>query len=157
MGVLLLLSRSVMSSSSRSHRLQHARLSCPSPSPGVPSNSCPLSCWCHPTLSNHLILSCPLLLLPSIFASIGVFSKEPALRVRWAKYWSFSISPSSEYSGLISLRNDWLDLLEVQGTLKSLLQHHKVSIWKHQTSALSLFYCPTLTSVHDYWKNHSFD
>ena len=75
--------------------------------------------------SNHLILSCPLLLLPSIFSSIRVFSKESVLHIRWAKYWSFSISPSNEYSGLISFRMDCLDLLAVQGTLKSLLQHHR--------------------------------
>ena len=77
--------------------------------------------------SNHLILCHPLLLLPSIFPSIRVFSKESVLRIRWPKYWSFSISPSSEYSGLISFRMDWFDLLGVQGTLKSLLQHHS---WK---------------------------
>ena len=85
--------------------------------------------------SNHLILCCPLLLLPSVFPNIRVFSKESALRIRWSKYWSFSfnISPSSEHSGLISFRMDWLDLLVVQGTLKSLLQHHtsKASIlWR---------------------------
>ena len=76
--------------------------------------------------SNHLILCCPLLLLPSIFPSIGVFSNEPALRIRWPKYWSFSfnISPSNEHSGLISFRMDLLDLLAVQRTLKSLFQHH---------------------------------
>ena len=76
--------------------------------------------------SNHLILCCPLLLPPSIFASIRAFSNESVLHIRWPKYWSFSfsISPSNEYSGLISLRMDWLDLLAVQGTLKSLLQHH---------------------------------
>ena len=76
--------------------------------------------------SNHLILCCPLLLLPSIFPSIRVFSNESALRIRWPKYWSFSfnLSPFNEYSGLISFRMDWLDLLAVQGTLKSLLQHH---------------------------------
>ena len=74
--------------------------------------------------SNHLILCRPLFLLPSIFPSIRVFSNESALRIRWPKYWSFSISPSNEYSGLISFRMDWLDLLAVQGTLKSLLQHH---------------------------------
>ena len=76
--------------------------------------------------SNHLILCHPLLLLPSMFPSIRVFSNESALRIRWPKYWSFSfsISPSDEYSGLISFRMDWLDLLAVQGTLKSLLQHH---------------------------------
>ena len=85
--------------------------------------------------SNHLILCCPLLLLPSIFPSIRVFSNESALLIRWPMYWSFSfsISPSNEYSGLISFRMDWLDLLAVQGTLKSLLQHHcsKASILRH--------------------------
>ena len=85
--------------------------------------------------SNHLILSCPLLLLPSIFPSIRVFSSESALCIRWPKFWSFSlsISPSNEYSGLISFRMDWLDLLAVQGTLKSLFQHHssKASILQH--------------------------
>ena len=86
-------------------------------------------------LSNNLILCCPLLLLPSIFPSIRVFSNESALRIRWPKYWSFSfiISPSNEHLGLISFRMDWLDLLAVQGTLKSLLQHHssKASILRH--------------------------
>ena len=85
--------------------------------------------------SNHLILCCPLLLLPSLFPSIGVFSNESALHIRWPKYWSFSfnISPSSEHSGLISFRMDWLDLLAVQGTLKSLLQHQssKASILRY--------------------------
>ena len=83
--------------------------------------------------SNHLILSCPLLLLPSIFPSIRVFSSELALRIRWPKYWSSSISSSNDYSGLLSFRMDWLDLLAVQGTLKSLLQHHssKASILRH--------------------------
>ena len=107
--------------------------------------------------SNHLILCHPLLLLPPIFPSIKVFSNELALRIRWPKYWSFSfsISPSNEHSGLISLRMDWLDLLAVQGTLKSLLQHHssKVAIF----SALSFLYSPTLTSIQDSWKNHSLD
>ena len=83
--------------------------------------SCPLSWWCHLLIHCH-----PLLLLPSIFPSIRVFSNESVLRIRWPKYWSFSfsISPSNEYSGLISFKMDWLDLLAVQGTLKSLLQHH---------------------------------
>ena len=104
--------------------------------------------------SNHLILCHPLLLPPSIFPSIRVFSNESVLHVRWPKYWSFSISPSSEYSGLISFRVHWLGLLAVQGTLKSLLQHHssKASIlW-----CSAFFISPTLTSIHDYWKNHSF-
>ena len=104
--------------------------------------------------SNHLILCRTLLLLPSIFPSIRVSSSESVLRIRWPKYWSFSfsISPSSEYSGLISFRMDWFDLLAVQGTLKNLLQFKSIS-----SSALSFLYCPTLTSIHDYWKNHSFD
>ena len=116
-------SRSVVSDSLRPHELQHARPPCPSPTPGVYPNPCPLSRWCHPTISS----SChPLLLLPSVFPSITVFSCESALRIRWPKYWSFSfnISPSNEQSGLISFRMDWLDLLAVQGMLKSLLQHH---------------------------------
>ena len=102
--------------------------------------------------SNHLILCHPFFLLPSVFPSIRVFSNESVLCIRWPKYWSFrfSISPSSEYSGLISFRMDWLDLLAVQGTLKSLLQHHS-------SFAFSFLYGPTLTSIYDYWKNHSFD
>ena len=95
--------------------------------------------------SNHLMLCHPLLLLPSIFPSIRVFSNESALRIRWPKYWSFNfnISPSKEHPGLISFRMDWLDLLAVQGTLKSLLQHHssKASIL---CSVLSFLYSPTL-------------
>ena len=99
---------------------------------------------------NHLILCRPLLHPPSIFPSIRVFSSESALRIRWPNYWSFSfsISPSNEYSGLISFRMDWLDLLVVQGTLKSLLQHHN-------SSALSFLHSPTLTFTHDHWRNHS--
>ena len=99
--------------------------------------------------SNHLILCCPLLLLPWIFCSIRVFPSESALRMRWPNYWSFSfsISPSNEHPGLICFRMDWLDLLAVQGTLKSLLQHHssKASILRHS----AFFYSPTLTSIHD--------
>ena len=106
--------------------------------------------------SNHLILSCPLLLLPSIFPSIRVFSNESALRIRWPKYWSFSfnISPSNEHPGLISFRMDWLDLLAVQGTLKSLLQHHSS---KASILLCSAFFIVQLTSIHDNWKNHSLD
>ena len=107
--------------------------------------------------SNHLILCRPLLLLPPIPPSIRVFSNESALHMRWPGYWSFSfsISPSNKHPELISFRMDWLDLLAVQGTLKSLLQHHssKASI----SSALSFLYSPTLTSIHDHWKNHSLD
>ena len=101
--------------------------------------------------SNHHILCHPLLLLPSIFPSIRVFSNESLLRIRWPNYWNFfNISPSSEHSGLISFRMDWLDLLAVQGTRKSLLQHHS-------SSAFSFLYSPALTSIHDYWENHSLD
>ena len=107
--------------------------------------------------SNHLILCRPLLLPPSIYPSIRVFSNVSVLCIRWPKYWSFSFStsPSNEYSGLISFRTDWLDLFAVQGTLKSLLQHHssKASILQHS----AFFVVQTLTSVHDDWKNHSFD
>ena len=107
--------------------------------------------------SNHVILCHLLVLPPSIFPSIRVFSNESVLCIRWPKYWSFSfsISPSNEYSGLTSFRMDWLDLLAVQGTLKSLLQHcsSKASILWHS----GFFSFPTLTSIHDYWKNHSFD
>ena len=123
---------SVMYDTLRLHGLQHSRLPCPSPTPRTCSNSCPLSQWCHRIISSFY----PFLLLPSIFPSIRVFSKELALRIRWPKYWSFSfsISSSDEYSGLISFRIDWLDLLTVQGTLKNLLQHYsssKASILQH--------------------------
>ena len=101
---------------------------------------------------NHLILCRPLFLLPSIFPSIRVFSNESALHIRWPKYWSFSISPSNEYSGLISFRRDWLDLLAVQGTQESSPTPQLKSI---NSSVLSLFYDPSLTSIHDYWKNNS--
>ena len=117
---LVQLSLSVMSDSLRPHELLHARSPCPSPTPRVYPNSCPLSRWCHPNIL------CRPLLPPSIFPSVRVFSNESALRIRWPKYWSFSfnISPSNEQPGLISFRMDWLDLLTVQGALKSLLQHH---------------------------------
>ena len=106
--------------------------------------------------SNHLILCCPLLLLPSIFPSIRVFSNESVLHIRWPKYWSFSfsISPFNEYSGLISFMIDWLDLLAVQGNLKSSPTPHFKSM---NSSVLSFLYSPTLTSMHDHWKNHSLD
>ena len=119
-------SRSVVSDSLRPHELQHTRPPCSSPSPGVHSNSCPsmmsmmLSRWCHPVISSSVIpFSCPQYLPAS------ESSNESALHMRWPKYWSFSFSiiPSKEHPGLISFRMDWLDLLAVQGTLKSLLQH----------------------------------
>ena len=114
-----------MSDSLRPHGLQHTSPPCPSPAHGVYSNSCPLT---SPTISS-------LLLLRLIFPSIRVFSSESVLHIRWPKYWSFSfsISPSNKYSGLISFTIDWLDLLAVQGTLRSLLQHHSLKasiLWR---------------------------
>ena len=106
--------------------------------------------------SNHLIFCHPLFLLLSIFLSIRVFSDESVIHIRWSKDWSFSfrISPSNEHPGLISFRMDWLDLLAVQGTLKS---SSSTPQFKNINSlALSFLYNPTLTSIHDYWKNHSF-
>ena len=108
--------------------------------------------------SNHLILCHPLLLQPSIFPSIRAFSNESALRIRWPRYWSFSfsISPSNEYSELISFRMDWFDLLAVQGNLKS-LRHQTRQFKTTISSTISLLFGPALTSTHDYWKNNSFD
>ena len=128
--------KSVMSDYLRPNGLQHTRLPYPSPSPGVCSNSCPSSRWCHPTNSSSVI---PLLLLPSIFPSIRVFSKEAVLHIRWPKYWSFSISTSNEYSEFISFKIDWFDLPAVQGTLKSLLQHH--------SSKASILWCSAFFMV----------
>ena len=105
---------------------------------------------------NHLVLCCPLLLLPSIFPSIRVFSNELALCIGWPKYcnFSFSINSSNEYSGLVSFRIDWFDLSAVWETLKRLLQHHSSKV---NSLVLSLLYRPTLASKHDYCKNHSLD
>ena len=118
-------SRSVMSDSLRPHGLQHARLPCPSPTPGVYSDSCPLSQWCHPTISPLILL------LPSVFPSFRVFSNESVLHIRWPKYWSFSfnINPSNEHPGLISYRMDWLDLLAVQGRSRVF---SNTTVQKHQ-------------------------
>ena len=144
-------SHSVVSDSLRLHESQHARPPCPSPTPRVYPNPCPLSQWCHPAIS-----SCrPLLPLPPIRPSIRVFSNESTLCMRWPKYWSYSfnISPSNEHPGLISFRMDWLDLLAVQGTLKSLLQHHssKESILQRSaffTVQLSAFGCGGSSLLH---------
>ena len=144
---LWLFSCSVMSNSLQPHGLQHTRLPCRSPPPGVCSNTCPHIQWCYPTISSSVtpFSSC----LQSFLAS-GRFPSVSVLWVRWPKYWSvsFRISPSSEYSGLISFRMDWLDLLAVREILKSLLEHHslKVSILGH----LAFFLVQR-------WKNHSFD
>ena len=129
------------------HGLQHTRLPCPSPTPGVYSK---LRCIKSVMPSSHLILCRPLLLPPSIFPTIMVFSNESVLHITWPKYWSFSfsMSPSNEYSGLISFRMDWLGLLAVQGTLKSLLQHHssKASILRHSAFLIVLFSHPYMTT-----------
>ena len=145
---MLLFSHSTVSDSLLSHGLQHARLPSPSPSPGVCLNSCPLSWWCY----HHLILCHSLLFLLSVVPSIRVFSRELAHCIRCPKYWSFSISPSNEYSGLISFRIDWLDLLAVQG-LSTVFSN--TAVQKHQFLGAHHSYSPTLTSIHDYWKNHS--
>ena len=142
---------SVVSSSLRPHGLQHTRLPCFTNSQSL------LKLMSIESVmpSNHLILCCPLL-LPSIFPNARVFSNESVLYIRWPKFYNFSfgISPSSESSGLISFRMDWLDLLAVQGTLKSLLQHRSLKasvLWD------SASFIVQLSPIHDYWKNHSFD
>ena len=126
-------SLSVVSNSLWTHGLQHARLPCPSLTPGAYSDSCLSNQWCHPTISSSVI--------PSSSWSIRVFSKESILHIRWPKYWSFSfiVSPFSDYSGLIFVRVDWLDLLKVQETLKSLLQHH--------SSEASILWCSAFFRV----------
>ena len=149
-----------MSDSLWPHRLQHTRLPCPSLSF---LSLLKLTSTESVIPYNHLILCRPLP-LPSIFPSIRIFSSESAFCIRWPKYWSFSfsISPSSEYSRFISFRIDWFDFLAVQGTLKSLLQKKKkkesspAQFESINSLALSLLYGPILTSIHDYWKNHSF-
>ena len=138
---------SVVSDSLWPHGLQHTRPPCPSPTPGVYSNSCPLSWRYHSTISSSVVpfSSCP----QSLPASESFLTfPESTLHLRWPKYWSFSFS-TKEHPGLISFRIDWLGLLAVQGTLKSLLKHH--------SSKASILYSLTLTYIHDYWKNHSLD
>ena len=140
--LLLFFSNSVVSDSLWPHGLQHTRVPCPSPSPRACSNSCPLSWRCHLTISSSVAPFSSRLNL-----SIRVFSNESARHIRWPKYWSFSfnIIPSNEHPGLISFRMDWLDLLAVQGTLKSLLQHHssKASVLHHSLSLESNSYIYT--------------
>ena len=155
LGISIQFSRSVVSDFLRPHEPQHARPPCPSPTPGVYPNSCPLTESVMP--SNHLILCRPLLLLPSVLPNIRVSYNESVLCMRRPKYWSFSfnIRPSNEHPGLISFRMDWLDLLAVQRTLNSLFQHHssKVSSLWHS----ACFIVQLSTSICDCWKNHSFD
>ena len=139
-------SRSVVFDSLWPHEPQHARLPCPSPTPGVHPNPCPLSRWSHPTISSSVVpFSCP-----QSFPASGFFSNESTLCIRWPKYWSFSfnIRPSNEHPGLISFRMDWLDLPAVQGTLKSLLQHHssKASILQRSAFFIVQFSHPHKTT-----------
>ena len=144
-------SRTVVSGSFWPHGPQHAR------PPSTSSRSLLKLMSIESVMpSNHLIFCHLLFFPPSIFLNIRVFSNESAVCIRWPKYWSFSfsISPSNGYSGLISFRMDWLDLLKVQGTHKSLLQHHSS---KALTIQCSTFFTAQLTSIHDYWKNHSLD
>ena len=139
-------SHSVMSDSLQPHGPQHARPPCPSPTPRVHPNSCPSSRWCHPTISSSVVPSSS---CPQSFPASGSFQMS-ALRIRWSKYWSFSfnISPSNEYPGLISFRIDCLDFLAVQGTLKSLLQHHssKASILLHSAFFIVQLSHPYMTT-----------
>ena len=130
------------------HRLQHARIPCPSLYPFLKLMSIESM---RP--SSHLIHFFPLLLLPLIFPSIRVFTNELAVCIRWPKYWNFRISPSNEYSGLISFGTDWFDLLAVQGILKSLSSN---TVQKHQIFGAQLCLWSNCQSVHDYWKNCSF-
>ena len=131
-----------MSDSLRPHEPQHARLPCPSPTHGVHPNPCPLCQWCHPTISSSFV---PFSSCPQSFPASG-----SVLHIRWPKYWSvsFSISSSNEHSGLISFRMDWLDLLAVQGTFKSLLPHHssKASILRHSAFFIVQLSHPYMTS-----------
>ena len=140
-------SHSVMSDSLWPHELQHARPPCPSPTPGVHSNSCPLSRWCHPAISSSVV---PFYSYPQSLPASESFPMGQLFA--WG---GFSIIPSKEHPGLISFRMDWLDLLAVQGTLKSLLQNHssKVSLLRYS----AFFRVPTLISIHEYWENHRFD
>ena len=144
-------SLSVTSDSLQPHGLQHTRLPCPSPYPGACSNSCPSSQWCHPTLSSSVA---PLSSCPQSFPASGSFRMSQLFASAGQSTGvSASASVLPDHSGLIFFRMDWLDLLAVQGTLKSLLQHHssKASILRRSA------HFTQLTSIHDYWKNHSLD
>ena len=144
---------SVMSDSLRPHEPQHARPPCPSPTPGVHPNSHPSSQWCHPAISSSVV---PFSSCPQSLPASGSFHMSQLFTPGGQSIgsFSFSISPSNEHSGLISFRMDWLDLLAVQGTLKSLLQHHSS---KALILLCSAFFMVQLISIHDHWKNHSLD
>ena len=138
---------SVVSDSLRPHEPQHTRTPCPSPTPRVYPNSCPLNQWCHPTISSSVLRFSSRL---QSFPAFRVFSNQSVLHIRWPKYWSFSfsISPSNEYSGSISFRIHWFDLLAVQGTLKSLLHNHssKASILRCSAFFIVQFSHPYMTT-----------
>ena len=148
----MLFIHSVVSHCLRPHRLQHVRPPCPSRSPRVCSDSCTLSWWCY-------LINSSLLLLPSIFLSIRVFSNQPSLCNWWPKYWSFSfnISPSNDYWALISFRIDWFDLLAVQGNFKRLLQHHNLKAAILQCSAFFMVQISHLYMTTEQIKAHYID
>ena len=147
-------SRSVVSSSLQSHGLQHARPPCPSPTPGVYSNSCPLELVMP---SNHLILCCPLFLTPSVFPSIRVFSNELVLCIRWPKYWSFSFNNQS-FKWIFRTNFFYDGLVGSPCSPRDSQASFSTSQFKTiNSSVLSFLYSPTLTHIHDYWKNHSLD
>ena len=146
-------SHSVVSDSLQPHEWQHTRPPCPSPTPGVYSNSCPSSWWCHPAISSSVV---PFSSCLQSFPASGSFQMSQLFAWDGQSIGvSALVSPSNEQPRLISFRMDWLDLLTVQGTLKSLLQQH--SSKASNSSALSLLHSPTLTSIHDHWKNQSLD
>ena len=145
-------SRSVISDFLWPCGLQHAKFPCPSPTPGACSNSCPLSRWCHPTISSSVV---PFSSRLQSFPASGSFPRSQFFASGDQSIGVSALTcPSNEYSGPISFKMDWLDVLAVQGTLKSLLQHQFKSI---NSSTLSFLYSPTLTSIHDYWKKHTFE
>ena len=145
-------SRSVVFNSLRPHESQNTRPPCPSPTPRVHPNPCPLSWWCHPIISSSVV---PFYSCPQSFPASEAFP-ESALHIRWPKYWSFcfNISPSNEHLGLISSRMDWLDLMQSKDSQESSPTPQFKSI---NSSALRFLYSPTLTSIHDHWKDHSLD
>ena len=153
-------SRSVVSDSLQLHGLQHTRLPCPSPTPRVYSNSCPLSQWCHPTMSSSVF---PFSSRLQSFPASGSFPMSQFFKSGGQSIGisaSTSVLPMNIQDWLISFRMDCLDLLAVQGTLKSLLQHHSSKFFEHHSSIIwrsAFFIVQTLTSIHDYWKNYSFD
>ena len=145
-------SRSVMSDSLWPHEPQHTRPPCPSPTPRVHPNPCPLSSWRHPTISSSVV---PFFSYTQSFPASGSFQMSQLFASGGQSIWSFSFnSPFNEHPGLISFRMDWLDLLAVQGTRESSPTPQFKSI---NSSALSFLYSPTRSSIHDYWKNHSLD